>query len=103
LSEEEIKWRQRSKGKEIKWRQRSKGKDLLEGDRNTKYFMLKASGRKRRNNNFRLIQEEGLISGDNEILKYATIIYTRLFCAVNLMPLTMSENLPECLMKTRGN
>jgi hypothetical protein len=37
LSEEEVKWRQRSK------------EDLLEGYRNTKYFMLKASGRKRRN------------------------------------------------------
>lgn len=30
---------------ELKWYQRSKEKDLLEGDNNTKYFQLKASGR----------------------------------------------------------
>jgi hypothetical protein len=34
---------------EIKWRQMSIEKDLLKGDRNTKYFMLKSSARKRRN------------------------------------------------------
>ena len=31
---------------EIKWLQRAKERDLLEGDRNTRYFMIKASGRK---------------------------------------------------------
>jgi hypothetical protein len=34
---------------EIKWRQRAKEKDLKEGDGNTKYFHLKASGRKKKN------------------------------------------------------
>ena len=33
---------------EIKWMQRAKERDLLEGDINTRYFMLKANGRKRR-------------------------------------------------------
>lgn len=33
---------------ELKWRQRASEKDLLEGDGNTKYFQLKASGRKKK-------------------------------------------------------
>lgn len=33
---------------EMKWRQRAHEKDLKEGDGNTKYFQLKASGRKKR-------------------------------------------------------
>ena len=46
---------------EIKWYQRSKEKDIKEGDGNTKYFMIKASGRKRRSKIFRFIQDEGII------------------------------------------
>jgi hypothetical protein len=37
---------------ELKWRQRAKEKDLKEGDGNTKYFHLKASGRRKKNHIF---------------------------------------------------
>jgi hypothetical protein len=36
------------KYEEFKWRQRSKEKGLQEGDVNTKYFHLDASGRKKK-------------------------------------------------------
>jgi hypothetical protein len=52
--------------------QRAKERDLSEGDRNTRYFMIKASGRKCKSNFFRLCQEEGLFEGDQNILDYAT-------------------------------
>jgi hypothetical protein len=62
---------------EIKWLQRAKERDLFEGDRNTRYFMIKASGRKRKSKIFRLCQDEGVIEGDKNILVYATCFYKK--------------------------
>lgn len=62
---------------EIKWYQRSTEKDIKEGDGNTKYFMIKASGRKRRSKSFRFIQDEGIIQGDEQLLKYVTDFYKK--------------------------
>jgi hypothetical protein len=59
--------------------------------------MLKASGRKRRNFFFRFIQDEGLITGDDNILEYATNYYKSLFGAVDLMPYTLLDEFPDCL------
>ena len=67
----------------------AKERDLLEGDRNTKYFMLKASGRKRRGKIFRLCQDGEFIEGDDNILKFATSFYKELFGPVRLMPVTL--------------
>ena len=39
---------------EVKWYQRAKVKDLLEGDANTKYFQLVASGKHRKTHIFQL-------------------------------------------------
>jgi len=44
---------------ELKWYQRAKIRNLLEGDANTKYFHLVASGKHRKTRIFRLEQEEG--------------------------------------------
>ena len=54
----------------MKWYQRSKDTDLLQGNSLTKYFMAKASGRKRKKHKILLSlqQEEGLIVGDDNIL-----------------------------------
>jgi len=52
---------------EVKWYQRAKVKDLLEGEANTKYFQLVASGNHRTTRIFQLEQEEGLICGDIEL------------------------------------
>jgi hypothetical protein len=64
---------------EIKRRQAARVIDIMEVDRNTKYFMAKANGRKRRNKIFRFIQEEGVIEGDNNLLNYATSFYKKNF------------------------
>ena len=52
---------------ELKWYQRAKTRDLLEGDANTKYFRLVASGKYRKIRIFQLGQEEGVIFGDTEL------------------------------------
>jgi hypothetical protein len=64
---------------ELKWRQRAKEKDLKEGDGNTKYFHLKASGRKKKNHISMMINNGTEILGDNEIIKHATEYYKGLF------------------------
>jgi len=63
----------------LKWYQRAKTRDLLEGDANTKYFRLVASGKYRKIRIFQLGQEEGVISGDTELEKYITKYYNNLF------------------------
>ena len=45
---------------EIMWQQRSKVNWLSLGDRNTKYFHTKASGRKKKNTIFKLMDEKGI-------------------------------------------
>lgn len=64
---------------DIKWFQRAESKDLKLGDNNTRYFMNKASGRRRKNKIFQLIGEEGAITGDNNLLAHATNYYKVLF------------------------
>jgi len=64
---------------ELKWYQRAKTRDLLEGDANTKYFQLVASGKHRKTRIFQLDQEEGVICGDTELKKYITKYYKNLF------------------------
>ena len=82
---------------EIKWYQRSKERDIKEGDSNTKYFMIKASGRKRKSKIFRLIQDEGIIQGDDNLLKYATNFYKDLFGHVDLPPISLCIPLDDVL------
>lgn len=63
----------------IKWFQRAKSNDLKLGDSNTKYFMNKASGRRRKNKIFLLFKDDDLITGDTPLLDHATEYYKSLF------------------------
>lgn len=73
---------------ELKWLQRSK--DLMEGDSNTKYFQIKASDRKRKNKIVFLHQEEGVIEGDENLLKYITVFYNNLFGPASETPISLN-------------
>jgi hypothetical protein len=64
---------------EIKWRQRAKEKDLKEGDGNTKYFHLKASGRKKKNHISVLHHNGEEIMGETELIKHVIEIYKKIF------------------------
>jgi hypothetical protein len=64
---------------EIKWYQRAKVKDLLEGDSNTKYFQLIASGKYRKTRIFQLQHEDRIIEGDQALKEYITSYYKDLF------------------------
>ena len=54
---------------EIKWIQRSKEIELVDGDLNTKYYHAKANGRRRKTMITKLIQEEGVIEGQENLKK----------------------------------
>jgi hypothetical protein len=64
---------------EIKFYARAKTKDLLEGDDNTQYFHLVASGKHRKQRIFKLDQKDGVIVGDAELKSYITNYYTRVY------------------------
>ena len=63
----------------MKWIQRSKERDLLEGDNNTKYYHAKANGRRRKTRIIRLMQDEGVIEGQGNLMTYITKFYKGLF------------------------
>jgi hypothetical protein len=79
------------KEEEMKWLQRSKEKELMEGDGNTKYYHLKANGRRRKSRIISLNQEGGVIEGQDNLKKYITNFYKNLFgkplpSSLNLSP-----------------
>lgn len=64
---------------ELKWRQRSKEKGLKDEDANTKYFHLKAS-RRRKKNQISVLQNNGEeIVGDKNLVEHVTKFYKDLF------------------------
>jgi hypothetical protein len=75
---------------EIKWRQRAKEKDLKEGDGNTRYFHLKASGR-RKKNYISVLQNNGEeIYGESELIKHVTDFYKKLFGPYTISSLNLN-------------
>jgi hypothetical protein len=64
---------------EIKWYQQSKSQFLLEGDSNTRYFHSVANGRYRKNHIHKLVQDEGIIEGQEHLKSYFTNYYKTLF------------------------
>lgn len=53
----------------VKWLQRSNEKDLIEGDNYTRYYHAKANGRKRKGQIHCLLQEEGQITEQNNLMQ----------------------------------
>ena len=64
---------------EIKWYQRAKTKELLQGDSNTKYFHLVASGKHRKSRIYQLRDGNNVIQGEEALRKHITSYYKRLF------------------------
>ena len=64
---------------ELYWLQRAKETRLLHGDENTKYFQLVANGKHRKKQIFQLEQEEGVITGNENLQTYITNFYSNLF------------------------
>jgi hypothetical protein len=83
---------------EMKWRQRAKEEDLKEGDGNTRYFHLKASGRKKKNYIFVLQNNGEEILGETEMIKHVTDFYKVLFGPSNICSLNL--NGIECAQLT---
>jgi hypothetical protein len=86
---------------EIKWHQRAKVKELLEGDSNTKYFQLVASGKYRKTRIFQLQQGDTIIEGDEALKWHITKYYKDLFGSAenSTIPLdeTPKDNIPQVL------
>ena len=64
---------------EPKWLKRYKDREIKDGDCNTKYYHAKVNGRIRKNRILSLDQEEGVIEGDDNLIKYITNFYKKLF------------------------
>lgn len=78
-----------------KWFQRCKEEEILEGDCNTKYYHAKANGRRRKSQIHTLVQEEGVIQGQQNLIAYITNFYKNLFghtrgnaCSLNMEGVT---------------
>ncbi|XP_074266876.1 uncharacterized protein LOC141590167 [Silene latifolia] len=66
------------------WRQRSRALWLRDGDKNTKFFHMRAGERKRKNSIAKLIDDEGVTRmGDEEVGVVANGYFTELFSTTN--------------------
>ena len=62
------------------WQQRSKVNWMSLGDRNTKYFHTKASGRKKKNTIFKLMDDRGIQrESDSEVAEAAVSYFKNLY------------------------
>jgi hypothetical protein len=84
---------------EIKWYQRAKTNDLLEGDSNTKYFQLIASGKYRKSRIFQLQHEDTLIEGEQALKEYITSYYKDLFRPPKRSSFSLDESRVEDIVQ----
>jgi hypothetical protein len=64
---------------ELKWYQWSKSQFILEVDANIRYFHSVANGKHRKKRIHTLIQDEGIIEGQEQLKSYITNYYKNLF------------------------
>lgn len=64
--------------------------ETLEGDCNTKYFHVKANGRRRKGQIHVLHQDVGNVVGQDNLIKYITDFYKDLFGHSKENPLTLN-------------
>jgi hypothetical protein len=80
---------------ELKWFQRAKTTKTLKGDNNTKYFQMVANGKKRKTRIARLEQDDGVVEGDEQLLKFITNYYKGLFGSTESNNFSMNESVKE--------
>src|SRR5438132_180688 len=76
---------------------------MLEGGGNTRYFQLKASGRKRKGRILSLKQDEGLIEDEVMIRTYITAFYKNLFGPKEDTSISMSSPQEERLSEEEND
>jgi hypothetical protein len=76
---------------ELKMKQKAREKQVVEGDGNTKYFHLKAKGRRRRIRIHSLLQNGSIVGGETELNKVATDYYKELFGPSNISHIRMGS------------
>jgi hypothetical protein len=64
---------------EIKWYQRSKAIKFLQGNSNTRYFHLVANGKRRKSHIFQLEDGDMIIKGEKRLKSYFTDTYKNLY------------------------
>jgi hypothetical protein len=84
---------------EIKLYQRAKTNNLLEGDSNTKYFQLIASGKYRKIRIFQLQHEDTLIEGEQALKEYTTYYYKDLFGPPKRSSFSLNESRVEDIVQ----
>jgi hypothetical protein len=97
---------------EVMWRQRSRIQWLAEGDRNTRFFHLRASKRKKKNRIARLKRTDGLFTEDQiELGHMAKDFYKSLYTSegisgmeevLNAVPVTVTAAMNEQLLAAYG-
>jgi hypothetical protein len=87
---------------ESKWLQRAKVKHIQEGGDNTKYFHLIANGKHRRKKKFQLEQQEGTITGQENLKNYISDYYKSLFGPPPQGSCTMIEDINNDINQISG-
>src|SRR4051812_40671476 len=64
---------------EMKWALRAKVRRVIQGDNNTQFFYLIANGKHRRKKIIQLEQDEGTISGHENLKLYISEFYKKFF------------------------
>jgi hypothetical protein len=78
---------------ELKWFQRAKTTKILKGDNNTKYFQMVANGKRRKTRISRLEQDDEVVEGEEQLLKYITNYYKGLFGNSERNNFSMNESM----------